>query len=124
MNKTSLPVLAALVAVVGFSAPVLAESLSGSSSSTDDFNAGLVLQSLRDRGVDASDVEKWGSRVKATVTLADGSSSFQYFDVDTLRPVGEAAANSRVLSRVDTGLAPVQPSNQSLTYVDPDETGY
>jgi hypothetical protein len=120
MNKTSLPVLAALVAVAGLSTPVFAESLSGSSSSSDDFNAGLVLQSLRDRGIDASDVEKWGTRVKATVTLADGRSSFQYFEIDTLRPIGEAAANSRVLSRVDTGRAPAQPSNQSLTWVDPD----
>jgi hypothetical protein len=121
--KTSLPVVAALVAVVGLSTPVLAESLAGSESS-DDFNAQQVLQVLRDRGVEATDVQEWGAKIRATVTLADGSSTFQYFDADTLRPVGEAAANTRVLSRLDTGAKPVAPSNNSLTYVDPDDAGY
>ena len=124
MNKTSLTVMAALVAVAGLASPVLAQSIS--SSSEGDFNSQIVLQQLRDRGVPATDVQEWGGKLQATITLADGSSSFAYFDADTLRPLDDVArGNTRVLSRLDVGARPVAPnSNTSLTWVDPDETGY
>jgi hypothetical protein len=124
MNKTSLSLVAALVAVAGLATPVLAQSISGSSS--DDFNEDSVLQQLRDRGVPATDVQEWGNKVQATVTLADGSSSFAYFDADTLRPLDDVAGgNTRVLSRLDVGANPiVVQDNTSLTSVDPDDVGY
>jgi hypothetical protein len=124
MNKTSLSLVAALVAVAGLATPVLAQSISGSDSS-DDFNEELVLQQLRDRGVPATEVQEWGNKVQATITLADGSSSFAYFDADTLRPLDDVAGgNTRVLSRLDVGAKPIAQDNTSLTSVDPDEVGY
>jgi triphosphoribosyl-dephospho-CoA synthetase len=124
MNKTSLSLVAALVAVAGLATPVLAQSISGSDSS-DDFNEESVLQQLRDRGVPASEVQEWGNKVQATITLADGSSSFAYFDADTLRPLDGAGGNTRVLSRLDVGAGPaIVRDNTSLTSVDPDEVGY
>lgn len=117
MKKTSSLALvaAALVAVAGFSAPVLAES-----GDDTDFNRDVVLSQLQGRGVDASQVEQWGNKIKATVRLADGSTTFQYFDIDTLQPVGGGnAGNSRVLSELDVGAQPAKPSIHSLTWVDP-----
>ncbi len=87
MKKTSsLPlVAAALVAVVGFSVPVIADE--GDSMVPD--NASSVISTLRSQGIAASDPQLWNGKIRVTVTQADGSSSFQYFDADSLRPVGD-----------------------------------
>lgn len=122
--KTSLTVLAALVTVAGLSAPAFADSLGSSSSTEDDsFNNALVLQTLRDRGVDASAVEKWGDRVKATVTLADGSTTFEYYTINGLQPINSVGGgNTRVLTELDVGpRAAPQDSTQSLTWINPDD---
>jgi hypothetical protein len=112
MNKLAISSLAALVAVAGLSAPVLAASLSSdTSSSSDNFNEVIVLQQLKARGIYASDLSDWNGVIRATVTLADGSTTFQYFDIDTLRPVsaiGGPLGQTRVLSKRDLGQAAVR----------------
>lgn len=127
MNKSSVSILAAFVAVVGLSGPVLAaESLTSGSSSdptTANFNEDVVLASLKARGISATDLEEWNGKIRATVTAADGSSSFQYFDLDTLRPLaayGNGGGNTRVLSRMDVGAERPAPSLDSLTWVKPE----
>jgi hypothetical protein len=106
MNKISLSVLAALVAVAGLATPVLAQS-SGTSTSDKSFDDEAVLQQLRDRGVPATNVQEWGDKLQATITLADGSSSFAYFEPDTLRPIDSIrGGNTRVLTQLDVGRQP------------------
>lgn len=125
MNKLALSSLAALVAVAGLSAPVLASSLSSdSNSSNDTFNEEIVLQQLKAKGINASDLSDWNGVIRATVTLADGSSTFQYFEIGSLQPVsatGAMGGNSRVLSEQDVG--PVRakaPLISGLTNEEPD----
>jgi hypothetical protein len=88
MKKTSSLALvaAALVSVVGFSLPAMAE---GEGDPMVPDNASSVLSSLRSQGIAASDLQLWAGKIRATVTAADGSTSFQYFDADSLRPVGD-----------------------------------
>lgn len=125
MQKSSLSILAAFVAVAGLSVPVIAaESLTSGSSSdptTANFNEAVVLQTLKQRGVNASNLQEWNGKIRATVTEADGSSSFQFFDLNTLKPVPAFGGgnNSRVLSRLDVGSERRAPSLQSLTWEDP-----
>ena len=113
MRKFTLTTAAVLVAVAGFSAPALAGSLASDSDAELSFDRDLVLLQLQERGIDATEVSDWGQLIKATVTLADGSSAFRYFELDTLRPVtpgGATGGNTRVLSEIDTGVArPVAP---------------
>lgn len=118
--KSSHNILAAFVAVVGLASPVLAGSLTGETGSdptTASFNEQIVLSTLRARGIDASNLSEWNGKIRATVREADGSTSFQYFDVDTLRPVSASGngGNTRVLSRTDVGYDRVAPSLESLT---------
>jgi len=126
MNKLALSSLAALVAVVGLSAPALASSLTSSdtSPSDDNFNEEIVLQQLKARGIDASGLSDWNGVIRATVTQADGSSTFQYFEIDTLRPVsatGATGRNTRVLSEQDVGAVKAgAPLITGLTNDEPD----
>jgi hypothetical protein len=127
MQKSSLTILTALVAIAGLSSPVLAaESLSGDGSSdpmTANFNSDIVVETLKRRGIDASNLTEWNGTIRATVTAADGTSSFQYFDIVTLRPVGaygNGGGNTRVLSRTDVGIERPAPSLESLTWVKPE----
>ena len=86
--KTSAIALAAVL-VAGLVAPSFAASNSYTTDS--DFDADYILTQLQQNGVDASAVFPNGSdRVRAVVNLTDGSQVFQYFDEDTLRPVGSA----------------------------------
>jgi hypothetical protein len=86
--KTSAIALAAVL-VAGLAAPSFAASNSYTTDS--DFDADYILTQLQQNGVDATAVFPNGSeRVRAVVNLADGSQVFQYFDEDTLRPVGSA----------------------------------
>ena len=86
--KTSAIALAAVI-VAGLVAPSFAAS---NGYTTDaNFDADYILTQLQQKGVDATAVFPNGSeRVRAVVNLADGSQVFQYFDEDTLRPVGSA----------------------------------
>ena len=84
--KTSAIALAAVI-VAGLVAPSFAASNSYTTDS--DFDADFILTQLQQNGIDATAVFPNGSdRVRAVVNLGDGSQVFQYFDEDTLRPVG------------------------------------
>jgi hypothetical protein len=123
MNKLAISTLAALVAVAGLTAPALAlSSLTTESSSNDNFNEDIVLQQLKQQGINASDLSDWNGVIRATVTFEDGTSTFQYFEIGTLRPVSPTSAtgsNTRVLSKQDVGPrhAPVL---ESLTHAEDD----
>ena len=119
MNKTSslsLSVAAALVAVAGLTAPVLAAD-----SADTSFNDDLVRATLAERGIQVTDLAENFNKIRATVTLPDGSSEFQYFDINTLQPIGDTVGgNTRVLSERDLGVERAAPDLKSLTWVDPD----
>jgi hypothetical protein len=118
MTKTSSLAIAAaaLVAVAGLSVPVLAEDDAGTS-----FNDDLVASALADRGIEVAGLAEEFGKIRATVVLPDGSTEFQYFDADTLQPIGNRSGNTRVLSDLDVGAQPARSSVQSLTWVDPDD---
>jgi len=118
MNKL-LPSLAiALALTAGVAAPVLAapSSLTGGDSS---FNGDLVLQGLRDKGVNAVEVtQDWDGRVKAIVQLDNGSVATEYYDEDTLQRVGQGGQASRVLTKLDVQRGAPVVSLDSLTHDD------
>jgi hypothetical protein len=111
--KTSALGLAALLLVGGLSVPAFAAS--EDSSFDDDF---LVTQ-LQQKGINATDVyENTDNVIRAVVQQADGSSTFEYFYKDTLTPVKKSVeGNTRVLSRVDTGVR-AAPANEGSLLVD------
>ncbi|HQZ12926.1 MAG TPA: hypothetical protein PK286_08555 [Devosia sp.] len=92
MKKTSLTlVAAALVAAVGFAAPIMAD---------DDpmvpYNGANLISKLQAQGVNASDPQVWNGRIRVTVAQSDGSNSFQFFDADTFSPVGDNLATGSI----------------------------
>jgi hypothetical protein len=116
MTKTSSLTLAAaaLVAVAGFSVPVFADDDAGTS-----FNDDLVASALAERGIQVAGLAETGfGTIRATVVLPDGTTEFQYFD-SSLQPLDSQKGNSRVLSKLDVGVEPVQPSLNSLTWEAP-----
>jgi hypothetical protein len=123
MNKLAISSLAALVAVAGLAAPALASSLTSDGSTNDNFNEEIVLQQLKRQGIEATELQDWNGVIRATITLGDGSSTFQYFEIGSLRPVspsGATGGNSRVLSERDVGPVRAAPVVESLTYVEDD----
>ncbi|HHY49226.1 MAG TPA: hypothetical protein GYA10_05710 [Alphaproteobacteria bacterium] len=122
MTRTSISLAllaAAAVTAIGLAVPAAA------SDETFTFNEDAVLATLHERGINASSLAEWNGTIRATVTLADGSSRFEYFDANTLQPVNGPVAgngNSSVLSKLDVGAARAvpAPSLNSLTWVDPD----
>jgi hypothetical protein len=122
MTKTSTLTLvaAALVATIGLAAPALADDDAGTS-----FNDDLVASALAERGINVLQLDESLGKIRATVKLADGSTEFQYFDINSLQPIagpGERSnGNTRVLSDLDVGVQPAAPVLNSLTWVDPDD---
>lgn len=117
MTKTSsLSLLAVmLVAVAGISAPAYAEE-----NGNPGFDEEGAISKLHYQGIEASDLQVWNGKVRATVKQADGTSTFQYFDVDTMKPIVATGNNARVLSELDVGqTVKVQPNLNSLTWEDP-----
>jgi hypothetical protein len=112
--KTSTLGLAALLLVGGLSVPAFAASDDAS------FDSDYLVTQLQQKGINAVNVyEDSDNVIRAEVKLADGSTDFQYFYEDTLSPVKAAGqANTRVLSRLDTGArAPASVvDNQSLLF--------
>ena len=108
--KTSALGLAALLIAGGLSVPAFAAD----SSFDDDF----YLTQLQQRGINATAVyEGANETLRADVQLADGSTQFQYFYQDTLAPVKAVAqGNTRVLSKVDTGVNAAPVIADSLVY--------
>jgi len=78
----------ALASVALLAAPALAAP---ASLTTDDFNRQHVISSLQARGVNAQDVERWGSFIRAFVTQADGSVKSELFQPGTYAPVTNLA---------------------------------
>jgi len=109
MRKFILSSVAALVALGGLSAPVLADSLASSSGS--GFDESFVLQQLRGEGINATAASQVRDQIQATVVI-DGRTTIAYFDADTLQPIG--ADGNRVLSSVYTGAAQQATSTGSL----------
>lgn len=83
--KTSAIALAAVL-VAGFAAPSFAASNNYSTDSS--FDADFILTQLQQKGIDAVAVFPNGAdRVRAIVSLPDGSEVFQYFNEAGLTPV-------------------------------------
>lgn len=106
--KTSALGLTALLLVGGLSVPAFA--------SDSSFDSDYLVTQLQQRGINAIDVyENADNVIRADVKLADGSTQFQYFYEDTLAPVkASVAGNTRVMSKLDTGVKAAPVSSQSL----------
>ncbi len=106
--KTSALGLAALLVAGGLSVPAFAES---------SFDDTYYLTQLQQRGVNATAVYQGANEtLRADVQLADGSTQFQYFYQDTLAPVKAPQGNTRVLSKLDTGVNVAPAVTDSLVY--------
>jgi hypothetical protein len=115
MNKL-LPTLA-LVLATGIAVPAFASDSLTASSSSSDFDAAYTVQALKDAGFNVIDVaQDTNQRLRADVRLQDGSIVVQYFDENSLAPIGKAAGNTRVLSKLDVGVKAPATSLDSLTY--------
>lgn len=97
MNKIALG-LAAVLATGAFAAPAFAAS----------FDADYVGYQLESRGVNVVDQNGTAAvfgagkdTVRAVVELADGSTQYQYFNIDTLQPVA-GAGSTQVLTQLAT----------------------
>lgn len=95
--KTSLA-LAALLLAGAVSAPVLA-------SDNSSFDSDWYVSQLQHKGVNAvAAYEGAPGEVRAVVQTADGTQIFQYFDDETLAPIGSnTGTNTRVLTKLDVG---------------------
>lgn len=88
--------LAALLVAGAVSAPALA--------SDSSFDNDWYVTQLQQRGINAVEVyEGAPGEVRAVVKTADGKQIFQYFNDETLAPIGAAGNNTRVMTRLDTG---------------------
>jgi hypothetical protein len=106
--KTSLA-LAALLLAGAVSAPVLA-------SDDSSFDNDWYVTQLQHKGVDAvAAYEGQPGQIRAVVVTADGTQTFQYFDEDTLAPIGaNTGTNTRVLTKLDVGAKAAPEQQQSL----------
>lgn len=102
--KTSLA-LAALLLAGAVSAPVLA--------SDSSFDNDWYVTQLQQKGVNAiAAYEGAPGEVRAVVQTADGKQIFQYFNDETLAPIGaNTGTNSRVMTKLDTGAKAQGPQN-------------
>lgn len=105
--KTSLA-LAALLLAGAVSAPVLA-------SDDSNFDNDWYVTQLQQKGIDAvAAYEGAPGEIRAVVQTANGQ-IFQYFDEDTLAPIGgNSGNNTRVLTKLDVGTKAAPEQQQSL----------
>lgn len=106
--KTSLA-LAALLLAGAVSAPVLA-------SDNSSFDSDWYVTQLQHKGINAVEVyEGAPGEVRAVVQTADGKQTFQYFNDETLAPIGAVTGtNTRVLSKLDVGQKAAPATERSL----------
>jgi len=109
--KTPALALAALLIAGGLSVPAFAADESS-------FDSDYLVTQLQQRGINATNVYQSGDNiVRADVKLADGSTVFQDFYDDTLAPVrASTGPNTRVLSKLDTGVVKAPTVTDSLLY--------
>lgn len=83
--KTLSIAVSSIVALVGLSVvPTFAEDNGDSINGRSKF---AIEAALRDQGVSTSGVEEWSGLIRAWVSDANGGTSMQFFDADTLQPV-------------------------------------
>jgi hypothetical protein len=94
MIKTSIIALFAVAAIGSVAAPAFAEPVSPVLSHDDDsrtydnfLDTHNVLARLHEQGINATEVESWGTLVRAFVVQPDGTQVSQLFTRDTLKPV-------------------------------------
>jgi len=90
MIKNTLIALIAVAGVAGITVPAFAApevAFDDSQLAGSDWPADSVLARLQAQGVAATDVEEWGSLVRAYVTLEDGRQVMQFFTPDSLNRV-------------------------------------
>jgi hypothetical protein len=97
MNKIASVGLAAVLVTSAFAAPAFA--------SFREFDPDFIGAQLVERGVNVADhngiadVHLTGKdTIRAVVKLSDGSTQFQYFDLDTLRPLNGGAVASELVT--------------------------
>ena len=79
--KTSALTLAALVGVASLAAPALAND-------NQKFNGGYLVSQLRYDGINAVAADQvTDSTFRATVQLANGGQTFEFFDIDSLQQI-------------------------------------
>jgi hypothetical protein len=102
MKTSSIALVASIL--VALAAPTVASAADPDSISS--FDEDHYIAALQSKGIDAVAVdENWNGKLRVTVADASGNQSFEYVYADTLLPVGAVQApETRVLSRVDTGL--------------------
>jgi hypothetical protein len=92
--RNKLFALAAAVTVAGLAAPAFAASVSTDNDEGDNgwtqFTRNAVIAGLQQRGVNATDVERWGQYVRAYVTQPDGTQQQLFFHPTTLTPADPA----------------------------------
>ncbi len=94
MIKNSILALTAAVLVAGTAMPTFAAQAPSESSDVDTSNLtdevanDYTLLRLHEKGIKATSIEEWNGQVRAFVTQEDGTQAMQFFDADTLAPVG------------------------------------
>ncbi len=102
MKTTSIALVASIL--VALAAPTVASASDPDAISS--FDEDHYIAALQSKGINAVAVdENWNGKLRVTVADASGSQKFEYVYADTLQPVGAVkATETRVLSKVDTGL--------------------
>jgi hypothetical protein len=84
MKTLSTAAFIALAGLVAVPSIALADTNTNVVHGRDDF---ALKAALRDHGTPVQEVEEWGSYIRAWVADADGGSTMQFFDPDTLERV-------------------------------------
>ncbi len=84
MKTLSTAAFIALAGLVAVPSIAMADTNTNVVHGRDDF---ALKAALRDHGTPVQEVEEWGSYIRAWVADADGGSTMQFFDPDTLERV-------------------------------------
>jgi len=91
MVRNTIIALVAAITLAGAAAPAFAEhnDVFDDEVSPDmsDFTADRIIAELKQRGINATSVEKWNGLIRAFVTRPDGTQTMMLFKPDTLDPV-------------------------------------
>lgn len=85
MLKTT-AIAIATVAMIGGIAPAFANGpLDSDNDRIFGYSETAMISRLESRGVNVTDVERWGQLVRADVILQDGTRTMQMYDPDSLK---------------------------------------